>query len=248
MRSVIYNGSFVDDRSLLDPGVSSTVFIRLAGAYRCTGTAIANDVILTAAHCLTEATKRNGSSYTVEVFSETQVAGEFDLVSTARKVVIHPEAQVKSLDLSTFKLSLKIKNDVALIFLTAPLPPSVLPARLPESTGLNDSCQHKLVGYGQTNDSRSRMRHQAEISFDRISIVRVFGIPMLKIDHGEPSPCSGDSGGPLYEICGNEVTVLGAISTGSGQCQREGQALVALLSRDVVQWIQEIVRRNSTGN
>jgi hypothetical protein len=161
----------------------------------CTGTLVAQRVVLTAAHCLDVF----GEDGQYEVFFGSQVggAGRFALVTSARR---HP-----SYDPATHE------HDLALLRLAEPVAdvaPAILPGALlhPAAAELV-----RVVGFGTTAVGQLA---SGEKRFGWMSIAEVSTTGVTTA----PSPamsCTGDSGGPVFS---GEV-LLGVSASGDPGCR-----------------------------
>lgn len=176
------------------------VMITGSGSSLCTGTAIASDLILTAAHCV----QRNN----VVRFSRTQAP------LAIRAAAVHPRFSTQAY--ATHRAT----ADVALIKLAAPLPPDITPAAL-ASAGLAVAPGHRMTvaGFGVTVDDTA-----AGLGHARAASLVVTGQPgSLQIRLYDPATrneraglgaCTGDSGGPAF--AGDRVVGVVSWTTGPG--------------------------------
>ncbi len=179
----------------------------------CTGTAIARDLGLTAAHCVGP-----GADYKVVEFDAARKFTLRDVASVAR----HPQ-----FDLSTM-LAHRATADVALLKLPAPLgagfvaAPLAAPAR-PVAVG----DRILIAGYGVAvrGDGKSG-------GTIRTATLSVTGQPgTLQIRLVDPSTrgesaglgaCTGDSGAPAFDVANGRASVLGVVSWSTGPRLADG--------------------------
>jgi len=166
----------------------------------CTGTAIARDLVLTAAHCVARP-----ANYRVRLSKE----GGVTEVETTRT---HPG----------FSMANYVRNrataDVALVKLKAPLPPAIVPASLGGTRRVAVGEMMIVAGFGSTQDGK-----ELGIGEPRMAPLVVTGQPgSLQIRLQDPATrnasiglgsCTGDSGGPAFgrkDADGGEV--MGVVS------------------------------------
>lgn len=164
----------------------------------CTGSLIAPDAVLSAAHCFDS--MRPGLAY--EVFVGEAVGANAQAISVL-EVIGHPD-----FDSDTRQ------NDVAVLWLARPVQ-GVSPEKLPESTttqpGLDDRVV--LAGFGATTagtapDGLKRMGI-GSVAELRPGVVTVSPDPSVS--------CVGDSGGPLFNEAGGLVGVASSGDTGCSE-------------------------------
>ncbi len=180
------------------------VMITGAGSSLCTGTALARDVVLTAAHCV----QRPNS---VVRTSKTSAA------LAIRETAIHPRFDLKAYALH------RATADVALVRLAAPLPPEIEPAELAPGTvrpAVGD--RMTVAGFGV-----AAANSDAGLGIARSATLAVTGQPgTLQIRLHDPATrntraglgaCTGDSGGPAF--VGDRVAGIVAWTTGPGNSE-----------------------------
>ena len=173
----------------------------------CSGTALARDLVLTAAHCVA----RPGR-YEVKAF---QTGGAV----AARTIVLHPR-----FDLAAYAAS-RATADIALIKLTAPLPDIVVPAALAAARRVAPGETLVIAGFGTTADKSAR-----GLGVPRMAKLTVTGKPGgLQIRLYDDATrglraglgaCTGDSGGPAYD--GEGPLVIGVVSWTTAPRDEEG--------------------------
>jgi len=171
----------------------------------CTGTAIARDLVLTAAHCVTRAI-----DYRVKVY---QTGGSI----AVRGIAIHPRFDADSYAAS------RATADVALVKLAAPLPDSVAPAALAGSRPVALGETLTIAGFGVTADGTAN-----GLGIPRMATLAVTGKPgSLQIRLFDPATrnrrqglgaCVGDSGSPAFDA----GKVIGVVSWSTAPNDEEG--------------------------
>jgi secreted trypsin-like serine protease len=196
----------------------------------CTGTALARDLVLTAAHCVARATE-----YQVKAFQTGQSI-------SVRGVAPHPR-----FDIAAYTAS-RATADVALLKLTAPLPDIVVPATLAASRRVTVGEKLTIAGFGVTAAGTPR-----GLGVPRMAALTVTGKPgSLQIRLYDAATrnqrvglggCTGDSGAPAFD--GEGPLVIGVVSWSTAPGDEEGCGGLTgvtplLLYRD---WIAAMARK-----
>jgi secreted trypsin-like serine protease len=171
----------------------------------CTGTALARDLVLTAAHCVTRAT-----DYQVKVYQTGQTIG-------VRGLAKHPRFDADSYSAG------RATADVALLKLAAPLPNSVISATLGGLRRVVSGETMTVAGFGVTANGTPN-----GLGIPRMAVLTVTGAPgSLQIRLFDPvtrnqraglGACVGDSGAPVFD--GDKVT--GVVSWSTAPNDEEG--------------------------
>jgi secreted trypsin-like serine protease len=192
----------------------------------CSGTVVAPDAVLTAAHCVSgHETGEAWPAYGFQVQTHTMVAGSpGTLVSTVSRVLVDP-----SFDHST------LAYDAALLILSTPT--SAPPVKLPPAGEAPVAQTRALVaGWGETAYGASVSRRLRAVS----TIVRGKGWCAQSIEGFEPQSelcamhgnnsrgrsCKGDSGGPMLVRGRRGPVEIGVISQGWPHCSAEGPMIM----------------------
>jgi hypothetical protein len=190
-----------------DGATRHTIMIIGSAGTFCTGTAIARDLVLTAAHCVLP-----GAAYKfVDV-----VAGKPPLLQDVATVVAHP-----GFDLKTFVAN-RATADVALLKFAQPLPAGILPAALAGArsrVAVNEA--FVVLGYGVT----LRGNNKSGGTLRRADLVAT-GVPgNLQLRLVDPATrgerpglgaCTGDSGGPVFQDVNGQRQIVGVVSWSTG--------------------------------
>ena len=152
----------------------------------CTGTALARDLVLTAAHCVA-----GPRDYRVKTFQTGQTI-------SVRGIALHPR-----FDLASYAAS-RATADVALVKLAAPLGDLVQPAKLAPTRRVAVGEDLTIAGFGVTAANTDR-----GLGLPRMATLSVTGKPGslqirlvdlatrdLRVGLGA---CTGDSGAPAFE-------------------------------------------------
>jgi len=160
----------------------------------CSGTMIASQWVLTAAHCFFE----NPSSVFVS-------AGGVSVQGIS--AIVHPDVRVDEQNQAVF-------NDLALIKLANPvsLPTiAIVASKAPISGDLID-----IYGYGLSEDQSSSNNTVGTLRSGQMQVSQVSAYFVDAFYNGEGSnTCSGDSGGPALLSVGAQVALVGVTSSGS---------------------------------
>lgn len=186
----------------------------------CTGTMVTPTVVLTAAHCLTDAV---GGGI---------VIGDAGNVLVVRGVQAFRHPGFRQVSASVFI------NDVALIRLEAAVNLPTLPILISSSPAAGDKAQ--IFGYGQDTPA------PANAALLRSGEVRISSLnaDVITVDfNGDGSKvCHGDSGGPLLSSTAQGAAIIGITSSGSSAGCEEGVAsyFTNIQSSDVLSFLNSI--------
>jgi len=196
----------------------------------CTGTALARDLVLTAAHCVTRAV-----DYTIKPY-------QTGVQIPVRTIVRHPR-----FDFASYAAS-RATADIALLKLAAPLPDIVVPATLAAPRRVVVGETLTIAGFGVTLAGTAR-----GLGLPRMATLTVTGQPgSLQIRLVDTvtrnqriglGGCTGDSGAPAFD--GDGPMVIGVVSWSTAPGDEEGCGGLTgitplLLYRD---WIVDTARK-----
>jgi secreted trypsin-like serine protease len=163
----------------------------------CTGTALAPDLVLTAAHCVARRERYQVKAY------QTGAA------IPVRSVALHPR-----FDFANYAAS-RATADIALIKLAAPLPEDVIPASLAAARRVAVGETLTIAGFGVTIAGTGRGLGQPRMATLTVTgkpgslQIRLYDVATRNQRIGLGG-CTGDSGAPAYD--GEGPLVIGVVS------------------------------------
>ena len=193
-------------------------------AFYCGGTLIAPNVVLTAAHCLTD---RRTALAELRVSDATRTLG-------VSALVLHPKFDEGSMH-----------YDAALLFLSQPLD-GVRTLSMATSSPRAGSTV-SAAGWGKTREGAATTPGElrsavlevgttSECSRGNTSFGPYFAPSMLCASKPGRDTCSGDSGGPLVGTSGGHAALVGITSFGDG-CARPGHPGVYTRVTAIRAWV-----------
>jgi secreted trypsin-like serine protease len=173
----------------------------------CTGTALARDLVLTAAHCVT-----GKLAYQVKTFQGGQTI-------SVQGIALHP-----GFNLASYASS-RATADLALLKLAAPLQDIVMPAKLAPERRVAAGETLTIAGFGVTAAGTAR-----GLGVPRMATLTVTGKPgSLQIRLFDLATrnqrvglgaCTGDSGAPAFDPASSGV--IGVVSWSTAPADEEG--------------------------
>lgn len=198
-----------------------TVFIT-SRTQDCSGTLIARDLVITAAHCVA-----SGGAFSVNSIPVSQV-------------VIHPAFRRDTYE--THKPS----PDIAILKLASPLQNPLRPARLATEKAFPARGTALLIaGFGEGTEGDRRIG-----TFRTAQLVNAgtTGGIMLRLERPQTSAftgsCTGDSGGSAYRSENNVLILYGVIAWAGGRDGRNcGVVTGIVLVANQIEWIRATAKR-----
>jgi secreted trypsin-like serine protease len=203
----IFGGEFVTSS---DPVAQVTVMIYgrggSAGDFICSGTIIAEDVILTAAHCL----GKQGDDPLTVVFGTSLSRPKNSFIKVKKQIRPH-NYQANLRDDADFNM-----NDIALLLLQKPIPNGYKVAKiLPDASAIRDGAEVLLAGYGIDMPSVPRGMDGGDGTLRKvtqeITDANYSRTEVLISVRGKGS-CDGDSGGPAFIQRDGQLYLFGVVS------------------------------------
>jgi len=173
----------------------------------CTGTALARDLVLTAAHCVMRPVEYQIKAYQTGV------------PVLVRTIVRHPR-----FDPASYAAS-RATADVALLKLAAPLPEIVIPASLAAPRRVEAGETLTIAGFGVTIAGTARGLGQPRMATLTVTgtpgslQIRLYDIATRNVQAGLGG-CTGDSGAPAFD--GDGPLVIGVVSWSTAPGDQEG--------------------------
>jgi secreted trypsin-like serine protease len=197
-----------------DPIAKSTVMLETDAQY-CSATIIANNLLLTAAHCIGQ----NESWVTIH-FSGL----EGNQSRNASRFFRHEYYQ---------DLQETTRNDVALVFFDGGLPDGFNPVKiLPSDYELKFGDELQVAGYGMGGPQGVLAKISLQVS-DFLNAKNLIKFEQTKTR----GICHGDSGGPAYRIINNQMYLAGVASY-TQEIDCSGFA-VYTSATEFIEWIQK---------
>lgn len=190
------------------------------GVGQCSGTLIAKDLVLTAAHCV-----KNLEDPEAQFLVIMAKLGNGQTIK-ASAWRAHPSYK-RIEDYIGAAKALRPINDIALVRLEQPAGAGTLLAQLPSAAmAIGQSEDMVVAGYGRTNPTDSSTTGTLFFAWTSGEMKSVRDGSDLQIEMTGVQPCSGDSGGPIFRASESKpLVVLGVTSHVKGQCESMARAI-----------------------
>lgn len=231
----ILGGDIVQD---IDPLAKKVVMLLMEtpeGSSVCTGSPISDRIILTAAHCVNDATKVR-VAFKTNAFCDTGFTIEKSTV-LAEKFLVH----------EGYREDVMAANDLALVKLSQPLPFDYQISRLYNDDDLANTSAI-MTGYGKTSEAESSLVQLRTVKkqLGQSAFLSRQDNSKLYFDQTDARGiCNGDSGGPVFFETDKGLALAGVNSTVSGKtletvCRGSG---VAMFVPAFTQWIHDTMEK-----
>ena len=192
------------------------------GQALCTGTILANDIILTAAHCVDE----NPDRLVIVFKSQVKAATAAD-VRNADAYTQNPRWN---------HATAEGQGDLALIHFQGGLPAGYAPVKLAnKNLSLAQGTQILMAGYGVTNGLSSA--GAGTLRQTQSSIIGKHSVTEMITDGHKSSVCFGDSGGPAFVLQGDQYVQWGVANSVMNQACNEASIHTSVMSYET--WIRQ---------
>lgn len=202
-----------------------TVFLTSRGQ-DCSGTLIARDLVITAAHCVA-----SGGS-----FSMNTSAGSIQV----SQVVVHP-----SFRRNTYETH-KPSPDIAILKLAAPAPQHLRAARLATETAFPPrGTSFVIAGFGELVEGDRRIGTFRTTQLNNAGTTGGIMLRLTPPGSGQTAgSCTGDSGGSAYRSENNVLVLYGVIAWAGGRAGRNcGVVTGIVLVANQIGWIRATAKR-----
>lgn len=192
----------------------------------CSGTLITPNTIMTAAHCVDTASPRATAFRTMAAGTLGIYVGN----NPNRDITSHLYT-VRGIRIYSGYDRRAIRNDIALIRLTANVTEATPVPHLPAAQGLTNADfgdDLNIAGFGLTERGTAGIKLQADSEIlgfgcaSRYCSGRGDSATQVSYTQSSGGPCSGDSGGPAFIQRGNTWYVAGVTSYGDYNCDYYG--------------------------
>ena len=192
--------------------ISGPVMIVGSRGNFCTGTLIARDLVLTAAHCVPL-----DADYKLLQFD----ANRQPFLRDTARVERHPQFRMQSF------LGHRATADVALIKLALPLPNVQPPLISNEKLSVASGDRFVVAGFGVTERGNGRsggtLRAASLTATGKPGNLQIrLYDPTTRGERAGLGACTGDSGAPVFSGSGSPLTIVGVVSWSTGPNKTEG--------------------------
>lgn len=194
----------------------------------CSGTLVAPDVVVTAAHCLDVAKNSTKPSFsTIKPTALAVYVGDDPSADILQHMYFVSETMIYP-----GYNRLALRNDIAIIRLKRSIAEPVIPVpNLTDELGFTQNdvgTMINMAGFGQTETGESGIKLQVDVALGSLGC-HVAGCPdsgdnatQIAYAQSEAGPCFGDSGGPAFVYRADGPYLGGVTSYGDSNCTLYG--------------------------
>jgi secreted trypsin-like serine protease len=183
---------------------------------RCTGVVVAQDIVLTAAHCLEAGKLRIATSVRTGTLSDVT------------RAMPHPD----------YKAAEHGSPDLAVLKLAKPLPGNFSPVHI-EPRGVSEGADLVVAGYGKSADNDKGTNLVLRTVLQHVASRNSAYLTLTGVGDSAAGAAPGDSGGPVFSYRG--LYALVAIMVG-----HSGRYTVAIAIAPNYAWIRQTMEKLST--
>lgn len=196
---------------------------KYGGLRACSGYKIAENAILTAAHCFDEATEFTNLKVIVGTKKPIQAAASASRTVSASSVAIHPDYNAARLvnDFAVVRLSDGTTNP-PLVELGPPpsngavcLEPTIFGYGVQPDSEIMESVPYYDLGVKHGGSFKDLTRETCDAHHQDVRCVD--RIKFIPLGTGEPQLCHGDSGGAVFSKCGRTTYLIGVATARVGK-------------------------------
>jgi V8-like Glu-specific endopeptidase len=192
----------------------------------CSGTLIAEDVVLTAGHCVESGGGVLSASRVAVYVGDDPSSDLADHTYTVASVEQHPDYSSSSLT-----------GDIALLILDSPVTEAAPVPHLPTSQGFTSADEGSMLnfaGFGTSETNSYGVKLQTDVALKTVWASQLYYLQSTSIG----GPCTGDSGGPAFVDRSGTAYVGGVTSYGDRFCRFYG---VSTRVDSYASWIEGFV-------
>ncbi len=212
-----------------DPVARSTVMLlNLESNEICTGTAVSEQALVTAAHCVPQEKENLQVFFAVNPLDENADPK----AASVAKIIVHPDYN----SIETMK-----SVDLAMVLLQEKLPVSYQSVSVARGDRLKVGQGVLLAGFG--NSSAKEAEGFGKLRQVLVSVSEITGTFFEVEQNLGKGICDGDSGGPVFVVEGKTLALLGVSKlvydkkhTGADNCLTTAQ-FVSVAQKPIQEWI-----------